>query len=72
MNDVFKWMQEFPFYMITSILPIFETTFLISKLKGKGHEPSQAENSSARATAQASLAWAHHYYSPLATEVIWL
>jgi hypothetical protein len=32
----------------------------ISELKGKGHEPSRAENSSARATAQASSARAHH------------
>jgi hypothetical protein len=34
---------------------------LIFELKGKGHEPSRAENSSARATAQASSARAHHY-----------
>ena len=38
-----KWMQEFSFYIITSILPIFEPTFLISELKGKGHEPSRAK-----------------------------
>ena len=56
-----KWMQEFSFYIITSILPIFEPTFFISELKGKGHEPSRAENSSARATAWASSARAHHY-----------
>ena len=36
-------MQEFSFYIITSILPIFEPTFLISELKGKGHKPSRAE-----------------------------
>ena len=36
-------MQEFSFYIITSILLIFEPTFLISELKGKGHKPSQAE-----------------------------
>ena len=33
----------------------------ISKLKGKGHEPSQAENSLARDTARASSVGAHHY-----------
>ena len=33
----------------------------ISELKGKGHEPSRAENSSARAMARASSARAHHY-----------
>ena len=36
-------MQEFSFYIITSILPIFEPSFLISELKGKGHEPNRAE-----------------------------
>ena len=49
-----KWVQEFSFYIIASILPIFEPTFLISELKGKSHEPSWAENSSAQATARAS------------------
>ena len=38
-----KWMQEFSFYIITSILPIFEPTFLISELTGKGHELSRAK-----------------------------
>ena len=32
-----------PFQLLT-----FEPTFLTSELKGKGHEPSRAENSSAR------------------------
>ena len=40
-------------------------SFLISELKGKGHEPSQAENSSAQATARASSARAHHYHLEL-------
>ena len=34
----------------------------IPKLGGKGHEPSRAENSSARVLAWASSARAHHYY----------
>ena len=53
-------LSKFSFYIITSILLIFEITFLISEQKGKGHEPSWAENSSAWATARASLARAHH------------
>ena len=32
----------------------------ISELEGKGHEPSRAENCSARALARASSARAHH------------
>jgi hypothetical protein len=48
-----NWQKKEP-----SILPILHRK--ISKLKGKGHEPSRAENSSAQATAQASLARAHH------------
>ena len=34
--------------------------FSIFELKGKGHEPSRAENHSARAMAQASFARTHH------------
>ena len=34
----------------------------IPELEGKGHEPSRAENCSARALARASSARAHHYY----------
>ena len=33
----------------------------IPELEGKGHEPSRAENCSARALARASSARAHHY-----------
>ena len=35
--------------------------FLISSWSKKGHEPSRAENPSARAMARASLARTHHY-----------
>ena len=38
--------------------------FLISSRSEKGHEPSLAENPSARATARASSARTHHYYIP--------
>ena len=37
----------------------------ISELNGKGHEPSRAENCSARALAWATSARTHHYRLPL-------
>ena len=39
----------------------FRAEKINSELKEKGHEPSRAENLSARAMARASLARAHHY-----------
>ena len=33
----------------------------IFELNGKGHEPSQAENTSAQVMAQACSAWTHYY-----------
>ena len=36
-------LSQFSFYIITSILLIFEPTFLISELKGKGNEPSRVK-----------------------------
>ena len=38
----------------------FFSQFSIPSWSEKGHEPSQAENPSARAVARASSAWAHH------------
>ena len=38
----------------------FSSWFFISELAKKGHEPSRAENPSARAMARASSARAHH------------
>ena len=37
--------------------------FSISSWSEKGHEPSWAENPSARAMARASSAWTHHYFT---------
>ena len=39
----------------------FRAEKIESELKQKGHEPSRAENPSARAMARASSARAHHY-----------
>ena len=51
------------YYNSMSIWLIFEPfNREISKLNEKGHEPSQAENCSARVLAQASSARTHHQY----------
>ena len=64
-----QWMQELLvlIFRLTGKPRICQFSSLhreIYDLKGKGHEPSRAENSSARATARVSSVRAHHYLPP--------
>ena len=62
------WFNHFQTYSIKlinnkkeiKILARFAAVFFYFELNGNGHEPSQAENPSARATAWASSVWTHH------------
>ena len=59
LHEIIIFKSIISFQMRIEILARF-CRFLIYKLKGKGHEPSRAENPSAQAMARASSARAHH------------
>ena len=59
LNDIIIFKSVISFQMRIEILARF-CRFFIFELKGKGPEPSRAENPSARAMARSSSAQTHH------------